>query len=209
MVPLNVHVEPRGEDFVLRWKPNAGGERPVAYKIYGSDEKGFPVHDEPYQGFTRGKVPANLLGQTEGTEIVVVTPEPSHANQNRSFYRVVAVDATGVESISSAFAELPHPHFWSRPLVAAQVGQTYAYKPGLLSSLGDVQYRYKQPITKLWDIETNRFELASGPEWLHCHPETGELTGTPTAVGQADVCVVVSNQFNGRAEQRFTLTVKP
>ena len=32
---------------VLRWKPNPAGRQPVKYRVYGSDEKGFSVSDEP------------------------------------------------------------------------------------------------------------------------------------------------------------------
>lgn len=208
-VPLNVRVEPRGEEFVLRWEPNPRGERPAAYKVYGSDEKGFPEHDEAYRGFARGEVPANLLGRTEATEMTVVTPDPAHPNQNRCFYRVVAVDANGTESCSSACAELPHPHFWSRPPAEARVGQPFAYAPGVLTSLGDVQYRYEAPNTRLWDSEANRFELAEGPAWLRCDPQSGELTGTPDAAGEARVRLAVTNQFKAAAEQSFVLHVKP
>jgi hypothetical protein len=209
MVPFNVRAEPRGDEFVLRWEPNPRGERPVAYKVYGSDEKGFPEHDEDYPGYTRGTVPANLLGRTATTEVVVVTPRPTQANHNRCFYRVVAVDAQGVESCSSAYAELPHPHLWSRPPAGAPVGKAFAYIPGVLTSLGDVQYRAEAPTTKLWDREVSRFELAQGPDWLRCNPETGELSGTPPAVGEVPITIVVTNQLKGRAEQAFTLKVTP
>jgi len=209
MVPQAVRVEARGEDYVLRWEPNPAGERPVAYKVYGSDERGFPEHDEPYAGFARGKVPANLLGVTQATEMVVVTPAPAHENQNRCYYRVVAVDANGTESAASDYAELPHPHFWSRPPAAARVGQAFRYSPGVLTSLNDVQYRYEKPITKLWDAEVNRFELAEGPAWLQVNAETGELSGTPPAAGETRVRLAVSNQFRKRVEQAFRLMVEP
>jgi hypothetical protein len=210
MVPRNVRVEPQGEEFVLRWEPNPRGERPVAYKVYGSDEKGFPEHDEPYRGYCRGDVPANLLGKTEATEMVVVTPTPNHANQNRCFYRVVAVDAHGTESASSASAELPHPHLWSRPPAMARVGEEWRYAPGVLTSLGDAQHRSNEkPVVALRDSEANRFELAEGPAWLRCNPETGELNGAPDAAGDVAVRVTVSNQFGRRTEQGFALRVEP
>jgi hypothetical protein len=79
----------------------------------------------------------------------------------------------------------------------------------VLTSLGDVQYREAAPTTKLWDSEVNRFELAAGPAWLRCNPETGELSGTPLAVGEAPVTLVVTNQLKGRAEQSFRLKVTP
>ena len=209
MVPRNVRAEARGAEFVLRWEANPAGERPVSFKVYGSDEKGFPEHDEPYTGFTRGKLPANLLGTTAGTEMVVVTPVPTQATQNRCYYRVVAVGANGTESASSAYAELPHPHVWSQPPTDTRVGQVFRYVPGVLTSLNDVQYRYEQPITKLWDAEVNRFALAEGPAWLQVDADTGTLSGTPPAAGEVSVRLAVSNQFGKRAEQRFTLTVVP
>ena len=33
---------------VLRWAPNPMGRKPVAYRVYASDEKGFSVSDRPY-----------------------------------------------------------------------------------------------------------------------------------------------------------------
>ena len=33
---------------VLRWSPNPKGRKPVAYRVYASDEKGFSVSDQPY-----------------------------------------------------------------------------------------------------------------------------------------------------------------
>ena len=32
----------------LKWKANPAGEKPVKYRVYGSDEKGFSVSDVPY-----------------------------------------------------------------------------------------------------------------------------------------------------------------
>ncbi len=34
---------------VLRWSPNPRGRKPVAYRVYASDEKGFSVSDRPYK----------------------------------------------------------------------------------------------------------------------------------------------------------------
>ena len=63
-VPLNVRIETRDDGMLLRWEPNPRGTRPVAYDVYGSDEKGFSVHKEAYDSYTRGTVPANFLGRT-------------------------------------------------------------------------------------------------------------------------------------------------
>src|SRR5262249_19344530 len=33
----------------VRWKASPNGRRPTRYRVYGSDEKGFTVSDEPYR----------------------------------------------------------------------------------------------------------------------------------------------------------------
>jgi len=207
-VPLNVRAEKRNDGFMLRWEPNSRGTRPVAYDVYGSDEKGFSVHKSAYDSYTRGKVPANFLGRTAGTEMVVVSPTPAHANMNRCYYRVVAVDAHGTESICSDFAEMPHPHFWSKPPATAKVGAPFSYQPGVISSLGDVQHHYEQPQKKLWDIEQLTFALRKGPAWLKVDAKTGQLTGTPDAPGKCHIEFEVRTQFGGKATQEFDLAVK-
>src|SRR5262249_11473165 len=50
--PVEVTLEPtKGADgkVILRWKPNPAGRKPVKYRVYGSDEKGFSVSDAPYR----------------------------------------------------------------------------------------------------------------------------------------------------------------
>ena len=63
--------------------------------------------------------------------------------------------------------------------------------------------------TKFWDIEQNRFALEEAPPWLTVEAETGVLSGTPPAAGTFPVKLVVTNQFEGRAEQQFEVTVAP
>ncbi|MHB8898344.1 MAG: hypothetical protein ACYC6Y_06320, partial [Thermoguttaceae bacterium] len=47
-VPVDVRLLPAddGQGLALSWSPNPEGERPVAYKVYGSDETGFSISDE-------------------------------------------------------------------------------------------------------------------------------------------------------------------
>ncbi len=209
-VPVGVRVELDGHRAVLHWQANPRGERPVRYEVYGSDEKGFSVHQEPYQSYCRGKVPGNFLAETTATSLPVAGPEATAENQNQVYYRVVAIDANGTSSGCSDFAELPHPFIVGEPPRTALVGQEYTYLVRSLRSLGDVQHRgNQQPNNKFWDTEINHFELASGPDWLALDEHTGELHGTPTAPGTATVTVAVTNQLKGRAEQTFDLTVKP
>lgn len=207
-VPLQVRRETVLEGILLRWEPNPRGTRPVAYDVYGSDEKGFSVHKAEYESYTRGKVPANFLARTEQTSLVVVSAQPSHPNMNRCFYRVAAVDADGTESICSDFVEMPHPHFWSTPPTTAKAGQPFVYEPKLITSLGDVQHRYEAPNNQLWDIEKLQFALSEGPPWLTLDPQTGRLTGTPPAPGTVAIALEATTQLKGQATQRFELRVE-
>src|SRR5262249_54985883 len=74
--PVEVTLEPtKGADgkVILRWKPNAVGGTPVKYRVYGSDEKGFSVSDEPYRrnvGQSKdlpAQAPANFVAETSNT----------------------------------------------------------------------------------------------------------------------------------------------
>lgn len=208
-VPVNVRLEFDGRVGTLRWEANPRGERPVRYEVYGSDEKGFTAHREPHVSYTRGEVPGNLIGETTGSSMVVIGPDATEPNMNTVFYRVVAIDANGTESGNSDYAEAPHPFIWTDPITTARVGREYRYEARSLHSLGDVQHRYEPPGNQFWDIEQNRFALEEAPAWLTVDPETGVLSGTPPAAGTFPVTLVVTNQFDGLAEQRFELVVAP
>lgn len=207
--PVNVRLEFDGRVGTLHWEPNPRGERPVRYEVYGSEEKGFTAHREPHNSYTRGEVPGNLIGETTGTSMVVIGPEATAPNMNTVFYRVVAFDANGTESGNSDYAEAPHPFIWTDPVTGARVGREYRYEARSLHSLGDVQHRYDPPNDKFWDLEQNRFALEEAPPWLTVGAETGVLSGTPPAAGTFPVKLVVTNQFEGRAEQQFEVTVAP
>jgi len=214
-VPLNLRFEQREQTITLHWEHNPRGERPVRYEVYGSDEKGFSIHKQEHNVPGRGTVPANFLGQTAGTSMVVVSSEATAAAANRVFYRVVAIDAHGTQSGCSDYAELPPPFIYSKPATAARVGQTYTYEVKSLRSLGDYQgkedpsVKFKRYAYRFWDGEENTFKLIEGPQWLTIDAKTGILSGKQRAddVGTATVKVEVTNQFDGRAEQQFGLTV--
>jgi hypothetical protein len=206
-VPLKVRHELTKQGILLHWQANPRGERPVRYDVYGSDEQGFSVHKSPYTSFVRGTVPANYLGTTADTSLLIGSPKPTHDNMNRAYYRVVAVDANGTESICSDFAEPPHPHIWTAPVTVATVRKPYAYKPQSIRSLGDVQHRYTKPTHSLCNEEKLTFSLAAGPKWLACDAKTGALKGTPDKLGTFPVKLAVKTQLDGQAEQNFTITV--
>ncbi len=59
---------------ILRWASNPAGRRPVKYRVYGSDERGFTLADRPFQstvGITQQEMsawnpwyPANFIAET-------------------------------------------------------------------------------------------------------------------------------------------------
>ncbi len=206
-VPVNVRLEFEGRAGTLRWEPNPRGERPLRYAVFGSDEKGFTAHREPYTRYTVGEVPGNLIAETEDTSMVVIGPAAEGENTNAVYYRVVAIDANGTESGNSDYAEAPHPFIVTDPVTTGKVGEEYRYQVKSLRSLGDVQHHYEEPRNQFWDIEQNAFALEEGPDWLSIEAETGVLSGTPPAAGTFPVKIAVTNQFEGRAEQAFELTV--
>ena len=216
-VPVDLRAEREGETVTLHWTPNPGGERPVKYEVYGSDEKGFSVRKGEHQVPGRGAVPSNFLDVTSGTSMVVVSPDVETTAGNKVFYRVVAIDASGTSSGCSDYVELPHPMVYSRPVTVAKVGQEYAYVLNSLASLGDYQCKqdpaadHKQYAYRFWDVEQNAFRLVQGPGWLTLDKETGLLSGTPGAdnTGTATVKIDVINQFGKKVQQEFTLTVTP
>src|SRR5262249_11465495 len=118
---------------LLRWKPNRAARMPVKYRIYGSDEKGFTVNDEPFEvtvGVSKeipATRPSNFVTEVAATEVAVIGPEVNLPNANRAYYRVVAVDEKGNRSGPSDFAEAPRPIFCSRPVVTAKVRLEYRY----------------------------------------------------------------------------------
>ncbi|MGC9317763.1 MAG: putative Ig domain-containing protein [Armatimonadota bacterium] len=210
-VPVKVRLQFDGRTGTLRWEPNPRGPRPTRYAVFGSDEKGFTANREPHVSYTRGEVPGNLVGETDRTSMVVIGPDAEAPNTNRVFYRVVAIDEKGTESGNSDYAEAPHPFIYSSPPTLARAGEEYRYEVNSLRSLGDVQHHYEEPGNQFWDTEENTFSMANGPVWLSIDEQAGVLSGTPGAAdaGTAAVRVVVSNQFEGRGEQRFELTVVP
>jgi hypothetical protein len=182
---------------VLRWKPNPLGRKPAKYRIYGSDEKGFTISDEPYKaivGVSKMVSPnrlANNVTEVSATEAAVIGAEIKLPNANRAYYRVVAVDEKGNRSGPSDFAEAPRPIIWSRPVTSAKVGSEYRYALAAVRSLGDLRTRVVdgKETMNYWDIETPRFALEKGPAWLKIDERTGVLSGVPASSGKVDVIV--------------------
>jgi len=201
--PLDVRLEsaPRGNaQVVLRWKPNPAGRKPVKYRVYGSDEKGFSVSDIPYRvsvGQSKdlpAQFPANFVTETTATEVVVLAAGLDLPNANRAFYRVVAVDAKGKRSGPSDYAAAARPFISSKPPTAARVGTEFQYPVSVVRSLGDLRVRTVEgkPAESFWDIEKPRFVISKGPSWLRVEENTGLLRGRPDAIGETEVVVTVT-----------------
>ncbi|HEX7900286.1 MAG TPA: Ig domain-containing protein, partial [Planctomycetota bacterium] len=184
----NYPVELSMESGTLRWKPNPAGKKPALYRVYGSDEKGFSVSDQPYNVFVganqelKNPFPANFVAETKSTELAV---------SGRTYYRVVAVDEAGKRSGPSDYFVAPRPTIFSVPEAKAKAGAPYQYAVRANRSLGQMTFRQGNA-ANFWDIEKLRFALAKGPDWLKIDAETGLLSGTPPAAGAFEVEVTAT-----------------
>ena len=181
----------------ISWQPNPRGPRAHRYELYGSDERGFSVSKSSYEVLGLGKRPANLLGETTSTEMLVVSPDADHPNMNCSYYRVVAVDEDGVASGPSDYVELPHPYIFAPRQAMATVGKKFRAGLKTLRSLGDLQHRYAKPTQQYWEREEYEFRLGKAPDWLKLDQQTGMLSGTPgpNDEGTAEVEVVARRLY--------------
>ena len=180
----------------ITWKPNPRGPRPVAYEVFGSDERGFSINRKPHKIRVLGQRIPNILGRTTQTQMRVVSAAKG-PNMNRCYYRVVAFDEHGTESGCSDYVELPHPHVISRPVTKAFVDQPYRYQLETLRSIGDLQHRYTPPNQTYWEKESYEYQLLKGPKWLKLDRQTGQLTGKPSRndAGEHVVKVIVKRRF--------------
>ncbi|OHB66280.1 MAG: hypothetical protein A2Y77_02095 [Planctomycetes bacterium RBG_13_62_9] len=204
--PLDVTVDyNQGKGLgILRWKANPVGRRPVKYRVYGSNEKGFTIADQRHQGVvgvTKEQMagwnpwfPANFIAETTATELAVLGGDVDLVAANKTYYRVVAVDEQGKRSGPSDYAVAPRPVIYSKPVLAAHVGVEYRYQVLASRSLGDLSARMAddRQTSGYFDIEKARFTLTQGPAWLRIDEATGMLSGTPDAPGTADVAVTVT-----------------
>lgn len=197
---VRLDIDEKAVRGMLRWSPNRRGRPPFNYRVYASDEKGFSISDKPYQ-VTVGKsqdlsseFPANFLAETSDTELEVVGPNVQAAGANKAFYRVVAVDASGIRSGASDYASCPRPLIVSSPSSTARKGAEYRYSLAVIRSLGDLRTRVVdgKEVMNFWDIERPHFELRRGPGWLSIDADTGLLAGTPERSGKAEVVVSIT-----------------
>lgn len=185
---------------VLRWNDGGAGRKAVRYRVYGSDEKGFTVSDEPYTinvGLSRNvsaRAPANFVAETDGTELVVLGEGVKLPNAYKAYYRVIAINDEGKWSGPSDYVAAPRPFLYGQPAEKARVGAKYRGQVATIRSLGDLRLRTVdgKQAASFWDIEKPRFALTKGPAWLHLNQSTGVLSGVPDAAGTVDVDITVT-----------------
>ena len=185
---------------VLRWKPNAAGRKPVKYRVYGSDEKGFSVSDEPYRGTwaSRRTCPPRprpiSWPRRRAPSWSSSAPGVDLPNANKAFYRVVAVDDRGKRSGPSDYAAAARPFIYSKPPETARVGTEFRYQVAAIRSLGDLRLRTRggQGGGELLGHREAPVRTRQGPAWLRIDESTGVLRGVPDAAGNADVVVKVT-----------------
>ena len=165
---------------------------PAKYRVYGSDEKGFTVHDTPHEvklGGTKelaNPFPANFVAEVAGTSLDVLGVANALPNANKAYYRVVAVDAYGKRSGDSDYVEALRPFIYSTPVTSAPAGQPYRYQVKAIRSIEDLTRRdgdRPKPGTEFWKIEPLRFTLTQKPSWMNINPDTGLITGTSDGTG--------------------------
>ena len=146
---------------ILKWKANPSGQKPVKYRVYGSDEKGFSASDVPSKvsiGTSKElkpEFPANFIAETTATELAVMGDGIESPSANKTYYRVVAVDAQGKRSGPSDFATAPRPTIYGKPATQAKVGTEYRSQLQANRSLGDLRLRMvgNKETANYWDIE--------------------------------------------------------
>ncbi len=185
---------------ILKWTANPAGNKPVKYRVYGSDEKGFSVSDVPTRvsvGVSKElspEFPANFIAETTSPSLAVMGDNIESPSANKTYYRVVAVDAQEKRSGPSDYATAPRPTIYGKPATQARVGTEYRCQLSANRSLGDLRLRIVngKETANFWDIEKPRFAIEEGPAWLKIDPATGLLSGTPSASGKIDVAVTVT-----------------
>lgn len=190
---LLLDYDPKQNRGTLRWSTGPKGHKPVSFRVYASDEKGFSVSDRPYKvtiGESKNlasEFPGNFIGETSASELEVLGPDRA----NKAYYRVVAIDADGCRSGPSDYVAAPRPMIISAPVTRAVQGAQYRYPIKLIRSLGDLRTRVIEGKETMgfWDVEKPRVRLKQGPSWLRLDEATGALTGTPDRLGRYEIVV--------------------
>ena len=214
--PLNVTLDydqAKGAG-MLRWTANPVGRRPVKYRVYGSDEKGFTIADQPFQGtvgVTKAEMaawnpwfPANFIAETTATELAVMGREVDLARSQQDLLPRRGGGRPGQTQRAVRLRDRPPAHHLQQARGDRQGRQPYRYQVCANRSLGDLSARMKgnDQVSGYFDIEKPRFALDQGPAWLKIDEATGVLSGTPDAAGKQEVAVTTVIDRNVRKPGR-------
>ena len=238
--PVNVRVDWNKEERVLTlsWEANPEGEKPAAYIIYGSDEKGFTASDEPYPvnagRDTPREFPANRIARTMQRSYRVLPSEdrgphepiPASASQStaasrpvtdspvKMFYRVVAVAGDGTRSGPSDYAAAPCPIIYTAAPQRIPYGKATVFQMKAVASIGNLQSRAIEDKSYRGEFGLNADEL----RWsIHSDthacidPKTGLVYIKPAVwdLGPAEFIVICRNHRGESDVYRFTIDVGP
>jgi len=195
--PHDLSLAPVGAGYHLRWRAGEGGSQPVRYRLYGSFERGFSLHEAPYEALLGGGAvrteaeyqqataqtdpwstaiwPGNYVATVDGSDVPVIGPDALPGG-NKFYWRVVAEDADGNRSAPSECLALPQPVIGSVAPTALAAGQALDYEPVLVSSLGRLT-TLGSGLWAFWDAMHPSWSIASGPAGLSIEPDSGRLTG--------------------------------
>jgi len=203
-VPVNVvaRVDRQSRTVSLSWQPGSNGSKPVRYRIYGSAERGFTPHDEPYvynagvDGMKHS--PPNLLLETQTAVTSVMLPKELW----RAYYRVVALDTEGRDSGPSALAELSHPLIRTETLPKAEVSTYYQAQIDVSASIGHLvsaDFNGRPYHMKFRNGDELAFEMTGAPRGLTIGRNTGLIAGfvPADAAGNYELVIKVTDQRTG------------
>jgi len=207
-VPTDVKLRREGRQWILSWKPNPKGTRPVKYEVFADNAPSFyPVvstwliyDKERRKAFQKQ---SNILLTTDKTEVVVVSDKgPS---RDRSHFRVAAIDADGSRGGPTTFVSAAFPFIFTEPVTVARVGKAYRYHARTLWSMPDYDRGGRNTAQPPKGMLS--FMLKKAPKWLKLDAATGLLTGKPTEPGTFDVELNVSQEPGGTDTQAFQIGV--
>ncbi len=203
-------------------------------KISGKKSPGKADMTAPGMAGKAEWFPANFIGESTAAEMPVLGCSVAFPAANKTYYRVVAVDAQGKRSGPSDYATSPRPVIFSKPVATAKVGAAYRYQARVTRSLGQLTLRVKEghELSGYYEIEQPAYKIEQGPAWLKIDEATGILSGTPDAAGKVEVALTAidnrpvrnldekawiwgrervlstSNEPSAPATQKFTIVVQ-
>lgn len=208
---LRIQLDSSGYPETLSWQAPPSSVRPVAWRVYGSNEQGFSASDTAYRilmTLNRTVTPAIIDTVLVSSNFIEEVTENRYRLRKpfQAFYRIAAVDPAGTISGPSDFIALNRPLITSRPDSLTPSGVAYSYPLTVTHSIGQLIYSVTNGAA-FWDHDTLAYSLVRGPEWLAFRDNV--LEGIPglSDTGLVIVTIRVSSNKGGNDEQSFPLRV--